>query len=334
MFTLRLLRSRRFLLAAAWVVAAVFALSAALAVALGFGAPQNRVATVVPSAHANAVISALNADRSIITLGANRSAPTAYVFEDPNCVFCAQFDTLAKPLLDAGRIQLHVVLVAFLKPSSAGRAAAIWSDIDPGSALLRNAEHFSAIMEKGGVAPITVNSQDLAHLRTHMDLLRGLGPISTPTLLYRIGDRWLLASGASPSLLNEIAASSRVPQAGLPETDLRIGNARLRVEVAKTHEEKREGLMNRPSLPENHGMLFVWSKTQPVCMWMKNTPIPLSVAFISADGRIVNIADMQPETEDVHCAQTDVRYALETPLHWFSRHEIIPGAQVTGLPAR
>jgi len=121
--------------------------------------------------------------------------------------------------------------------------------------------------------------------------------------------------------------------AGLPQVTLKVGGHVLSAEVAATADQQQTGLMNRRSLPANHGMVFVWPQAQPVCMWMKNTLIPLSVAFIAADGRIVNIADMQPETEDVHCAQTDVRYALETPLHWFSRHGVKSGAQVTGLPA-
>ncbi|MGC9236083.1 MAG: DUF192 domain-containing protein [Thiomonas sp.] len=136
------------------------------------------------------------------------------------------------------------------------------------------------------------------------------------------------------TLTSATAACAAQPEVntGLPQVTLKVGGHVLRAEVAATAEQQQTGLMNRRSLPANHGMVFVWSQPQAVCMWMKNTFIPLSVAFIAADGRIVNIADMQPETEDVHCAQTDVRYALETPLHWFSRHGVKPGAQVTGLP--
>ncbi len=120
---------------------------------------------------------------------------------------------------------------------------------------------------------------------------------------------------------------------GLPQIPLKIEGRTLTAEVAATAEQQETGLMRRRSLPPNHGMVFVWAQPQPVCMWMKNTLIPLSVAFIGADGRIINLADMQPETEDVHCAQGDVRYALEMPLHWFAQHGIQPGARVSGLPA-
>lgn len=119
---------------------------------------------------------------------------------------------------------------------------------------------------------------------------------------------------------------------GLPQVKLRVGGHAFIAEVAATPEQQHTGLMNRRSLPTNGGMVFVFPQTQPVCMWMKNTLIPLSVAFIAADGRIVNLADMQAESEDVHCAQQDVRYALEAPLHWFAQHGVKAGAWVSGLP--
>ena len=119
---------------------------------------------------------------------------------------------------------------------------------------------------------------------------------------------------------------------GLPQVRLHMGRHAITAEVARTAEQQQTGLMNRRSLPPDHGMVFDFARAQPVCMWMKNTFIPLSVAFITADGRIVNIADMQPQTEDIHCAQTDVRYALEAPLHWFARRGIRPGSTVLGLP--
>ncbi|MDD4887631.1 MAG: DUF192 domain-containing protein [Thiomonas sp.] len=144
--------------------------------------------------------------------------------------------------------------------------------------------------------------------------------------IYRIALAFALASSS--------AAWAAQPEVntGLPRVELKVGGHTLSAEVASTAEQQQTGLMNRSSLPPNHGMVFVFAQTQPVCMWMKNTRIPLSVAFIGADGRIVNIADMQPETEDVHCAQQDVRYALETPLHWFAQHGVKAGARVNGLP--
>lgn len=136
----------------------------------------------------------------------------------------------------------------------------------------------------------------------------------------------LVSSGAAWAAQPEV-------NTGLPLVRLQIGGHTLTAEVASTPEQQQTGLMNRRSLPANRGMVFVFTQSQPVCMWMKNTFIPLSVAFITSDGRIVNIADMQPQTEDVHCGQTDVRYALETPLHWFAQRGIRSGARVQGLPA-
>lgn len=78
-------------------------------------------------------------------------------------------------------------------------------------------------------------------------------------------------------------------------------------------------------------MLFVFERRGLWGMWMKNTYIPLSVAFIDDDGRIVNIEDMQPHTEDAHNAAAPVRYALEVNLGWFAKRGIKAGAKVEGL---
>ncbi|MGE0072057.1 MAG: DUF192 domain-containing protein [Thiomonas sp.] len=129
------------------------------------------------------------------------------------------------------------------------------------------------------------------------------------------------------------ASAPAAVNTGLPRVRLGIQGHVFTAEVAATAQQQQTGLMHRRSLPPDHGMVFVFAQPQPVCMWMKNTLIPLSVAFIGADGRIVNLADMQPLSEDVHCAQTDVRYALEMPLHWFAQRGIEPGARVSGLPA-
>lgn len=146
--------------------------------------------------------------------------------------------------------------------------------------------------------------------------------------------RLLAAIALTLPLSAATVARAAPPQGntGLPQVRLMVGGKALTAEVASTPQQQRIGLMYRRSLPADHGMVFVWERPQAVCMWMKNTWIALSVAFIDADGRIVNIADMQPQTEDVHCAQTEVRYALEMPLHWFARNGIAAGARVSGLP--
>ena len=127
------------------------------------------------------------------------------------------------------------------------------------------------------------------------------------------------------------AAPAEIPET-LPSATLHVAGHPVAAEVAATRQRRETGLMNRRSLAPDHGMLFVFRHDQDVCMWMKNTYLPLSVAFIDAQGRIRNLADMQPLTLDTHCATGAVRYALEMPLGWFAAHRVQPGARVQGLP--
>src|SRR5690606_10571578 len=99
-------------------------------------------------------------------------------------------------------------------------------------------------------------------------------------------------------------------------------------------EARRYGLMGRQALPANHGMLFVFDRTDLHCFWMKDTPLALSIAFINPQGHIVSITDMQPFSLEAHCPDEPVRYALEMPQHWFLRAGVKPGDAVTPLPPR
>jgi len=112
---------------------------------------------------------------------------------------------------------------------------------------------------------------------------------------------------------------------------LKIKGSTARVEVAVSEEEKRTGLMFRRSLGENSGMLFIYENEGRWAMWMKNTYVPLSVAFIDRNGRILNIEDMQPLTEDTHQAIGPVKYALEMNQGWFAKRGIGKGDKVLGL---
>jgi len=105
----------------------------------------------------------------------------------------------------------------------------------------------------------------------------------------------------------------------------------IRAEVADNFSSRMQGLMRRTSLPPNGGMLFVFDEDGIQCMWMKNTLIPLSVAFIDARGAIINIADMQPHSEQPHCAARPARYALEMTQRWFAQRGIRAGARLRGL---
>jgi uncharacterized membrane protein (UPF0127 family) len=118
----------------------------------------------------------------------------------------------------------------------------------------------------------------------------------------------------------------------LPEMELRINQHRLTAEVASTAETRTTGLMHRFSLQPDHGMLFVFREAQPLAFWMKNTFVPLSIAFIDSNGRILNIEDMAPQTESTHPSRGAALYALEMKRGWFAEHGIPAGAQVSGLP--
>ena len=90
------------------------------------------------------------------------------------------------------------------------------------------------------------------------------------------------------------------------------------VSVAETAEELQHGLMGVQAMPENRGMLFVFPKSGSWCMWMKNTPLPLSVAFFDDNFRLISIASMTPWSTEIHCALNPARYALEMNDGWFT----------------
>jgi len=106
---------------------------------------------------------------------------------------------------------------------------------------------------------------------------------------------------------------------------IRIGQTEIEIEIADTAEARRTGLMNRKSMDENHGMLFVFESDQKLSFWMKNTLIPLSIAYISSDGEILEIYDMKPESLRPVESVNSVRYALEMNQGWFERNRIGPG---------
>ena len=120
-------------------------------------------------------------------------------------------------------------------------------------------------------------------------------------------------------------------QTQLPIAELTAGFHRIEAEVASDQASQAKGLMHRRSMPANHGMLFVFSRTDRHCMWMRNTLLPLSVAFLDAQGKIINIEEMKPQTEDNHCAASPAPYTLEMNLGWFSDKGLKPGFQIGGI---
>jgi hypothetical protein len=138
---------------------------------------------------------------------------------------------------------------------------------------------------------------------------------------------------AAAAMLGAVMVSVAHAQSALPTTRLTAGIHLITAEVAANDPARARGLMFRERLEPNHGMLFLFDTKTVQCMWMRNTLIPLSVAFIEDDGSIVNIEDMQPKTESSHCAKRPVRFALEMEQGWFTNRGIKPGAKLAGLPA-
>lgn len=118
----------------------------------------------------------------------------------------------------------------------------------------------------------------------------------------------------------------------LPVTELTVGSYTVQAEVAATENARALGLMHRRALLPDHGMLFVFNESAGHCFWMKNTPLPLSIAFIDDNGIVLNVADMQAHSLDSHCPVSPAQYALEMEQGWFQSHKVGPGSPVKGLP--
>ncbi|MEY3390671.1 MAG: hypothetical protein RL350_932 [Pseudomonadota bacterium] len=120
----------------------------------------------------------------------------------------------------------------------------------------------------------------------------------------------------------------------LPIIELKAGMYRIEAELADTRAARQTGLMYRTFMPTNTGMLFVFPEKAIHCFWMRNTKLPLTIAFIDDDGKIVNLSDMEPETQNNHCPRGPVRFALEMNQKWFTQRALGPGTVITGLPKR
>jgi len=131
-----------------------------------------------------------------------------------------------------------------------------------------------------------------------------------------------------------LALAALLPAGGaVAETlPLRVGLHAFQTEVAATPAARARGLMGRTHLSADAAMLFVFEAPGRHCFWMRDTPLPLTIAFIDAAGRILAIADMAPRSEAMHCPPGDIRYALEVRQGEFQRRGIRPGTAVDGLP--
>lgn len=131
------------------------------------------------------------------------------------------------------------------------------------------------------------------------------------------------------------AAAAQAQSESQPKLDtvsLSAGMHVIRAEVARTPLQRQMGLMFRQQMAGHEGMLFEFEVPTRQCFWMKNTPLPLSIAFVADDGRIVNIADMPPQSVESHCSAEPVRFALEMNQGWFAKRGIKPGFKLKGAP--
>ena len=125
-------------------------------------------------------------------------------------------------------------------------------------------------------------------------------------------------------------AQFTTPQLDLPRVKLSAGIHVIDTQIATTPTQQAMGLMFRKDMPMNEGMLFVFEQADIKCFWMKNTQLPLTAAFISDEGIIINLADMVPYATDSHCSKKPVRYVLEMNQGWFAKKGVQEGAQLSG----
>ncbi len=129
-----------------------------------------------------------------------------------------------------------------------------------------------------------------------------------------------------------LALAQPAPQPKLPTTQLSAGMHNIVAEIASQPLQRQLGMMMRTQMAQHEGMLFVFEQPEPQCFWMRNTLLPLSIAFIADDGRIVNIAEMKPQSDDSHCSAKPVRYVLEMNAGWFAKRGIKAGDRLRGPP--
>ncbi len=135
------------------------------------------------------------------------------------------------------------------------------------------------------------------------------------------------------ALLGAAAQAQDAPQK-LEMIQLNAGMHLIQAQLARTPDERSIGLMFRPTMPANEGMLFAFEVPGQQCFWMKNTLLPLSAAFVADDGSIVNIEDMKPQTLDSHCSAKPVRFVLEMNQGWFAKRGLKAGSKLQGAPFR
>ncbi|HET9205894.1 MAG TPA: DUF192 domain-containing protein [Burkholderiaceae bacterium] len=147
------------------------------------------------------------------------------------------------------------------------------------------------------------------------------------TLTFPLLRRCLFALACG--LATTVACAQDQPQ-NLAATTLTVGMHSIRAQLALTPLQRQIGLMHRREMPMHEGMLFVFDEPSQQCFWMRNTLIPLSIAFLANDGTVVNIADMKPQSDESHCSARPVRFALEMNQGWFAKRGVKSGSRISG----
>jgi hypothetical protein len=143
----------------------------------------------------------------------------------------------------------------------------------------------------------------------------------------------LLVWGAAFLLTTLPIRSQSGPQPELPTTELRVAGKKILAEVADEEHERATGLMFRESLAPDSGMLFVMPGPGPAGFWMKNTKVPLTIAYLDTQGTIMELHDLEPLNETpVPSRFRQIAYALEMPRGWFTKNNVWPGERIDGLP--
>jgi uncharacterized protein len=137
---------------------------------------------------------------------------------------------------------------------------------------------------------------------------------------------------ALAGLLLSLAATAQDAPQKLPAITLNAGMHIIQAELAQTPDQRSIGLMFRKTMGTNEGMLFAFEQPATQCFWMKNTLLPLDIAFVAADGTVVNIDAMKPQTLDSHCSTKPVPFVLEMNLGWFAKRGIKAGSKLKGAP--
>jgi thiol:disulfide interchange protein DsbG len=186
-----------------------YALVGAIVNAQGQNLTAMYLAKYAPKPSYSKVVAALAKDKAVIDLGNPKAPVHLYAFEDMNCIFCNLFYKAAEPYVESGKAYIQVVPVAFLKHSSAGKAAAVLSAANPTAAYVANEKGFNEKAEEGAAKPVSVSPTIAKELQANWNLLtQGLQMGGTPALLYQKDGKWTAFNGYSATLLGNLVAKA------------------------------------------------------------------------------------------------------------------------------